>query len=365
MSEGKDTKERSSRAKSKAQQRYWLNPEEQLRVEVLSRVIDTGLCTAARFDSNSRCLFVSKGCQEAFGACADQLVGQSLIDILGGAEPDHPCDSAIKRALREGIRVECTYARAAAEGLKTYFVAITPESLEPLVSCYVDAVVVDISQCLLKFLQQREALISKERFIGIVAHELRNPLSVIASGLKILSVSPEGAETVKVRQMMERQVGHLSRLVHDLLDMSRIKEAKLSLSRSNILLSEVVSLAIETAQSSIKKGEHELRVSLPDEPIELFVDGSRIAQVVSNLLDNSSKYTPLGGIISLHVACVGGELAISVKDNGLGIAPSHKDGIFRQFMQVDGSNPRTRGGLDLGLFLVKMIVEAHGGSSRS
>ncbi len=351
-----------SRRKLKAGECCKLPRNEQAYADLLSHIIDAGPCVAARFDSSSRCLFISKGWQDVFGVTADQPVGRTLSEMLGCPESEHPCTSAMKRALGEGIRVETTYVKAVPGGHKTYFMAISPEKFEPRGSAYVDVVLVDISQCLQKFSQQQDTLVSRERFIGIVAHELRNPLSAIASGLKILTVSPDGMETVKVRQMMERQLGHLSRLVHDLLDMSRISEARLTLSKSNVLLSEVVSLAIETAQSSIKKGEHVLQVSLPDEPIELFVDGSRIAQVVSNLLDNSSKYTPSRGIINLHVACVEGEMEISVKDNGLGIAPSHRDSIFRQYMQVDGSNPRARGGLGLGLYLVKMIVEAHGGS---
>jgi signal transduction histidine kinase len=296
------------------------------------------------------------------------MLGRALGDIVGGFDSlrqdseSCSCWQALTTALADGTRTECTFTVRVEGTPKTYLAMISPERLGSESSEYADVVFVHISQCLDRFHSLKHASINKERFMGIVAHELRNPLSAIASGLKILAVSPSGADTLQVREMMERQVVQLSRLVHDLLDMSRINEAKLTLTKSRGLLREILSLAIDTAQGSIKKGKHELRVHVPDEPIELCVDSSRIAQVISNLLDNSSKYTAPGGVIILQVVHSPKELVISVRDNGVGIAPENRERIFQQFMQVDRERRRSRGGLGLGLYLVKMIVEAHGGS---
>jgi signal transduction histidine kinase len=201
-----------------------------------------------------------------------------------------------------------------------------------------------------------------EIFLGIVAHELRNPLASIASGLQILALSPDGPESSKVRQLMERQVAHLSRVVDDLLDMSRANQAKLSFTKAPARLSEIVSLALEMARSSISRGNHGLTVEMPEYPGELIVDANRISQALSNLLDNAAKYTPYGGEISLRVSAEEQNIVISVADNGVGIAREHQQSIFTHYMQVDSSQELARGGLGLGLYLVKMIVEGHGGS---
>jgi signal transduction histidine kinase len=331
--------------------------------ECIRDIIDSNLCVAARFKNDGTCIFASTRCEDIFGISAEAILGKTLSALLGHKEPES-CSrhQALMTALGEGIRTEGTFT-VNCQGLhKTYLIMVSPEKFERQISRYADVMFVDISNCLDIFHAQRHSSINRERFIGIVAHELRNPLSAIASGLKIIAVSPSGAETQQIREMMERQVSHLSRLVHDLLDMSRINEAKLTLLKSKVLLSEIISLAVETAQDSIKKGEHQLRVCLPEEPIEIYADSSRIAQVISNLLDNGSKYSPARGVITLQVRQEQDELSIAVKDNGMGIAPEHRDGIFRQFMQIDGASRRSRGGLGLGLYLVKMIVEAHGGT---
>jgi len=357
----KDDKQSGAQAKAQAAAQPSADSEASY-AQFVTDIIDSNLCVAARFEKSGTCVFASIGCEDAFGIAPHEMIGRRLTDILRQFDPKLcTCCDALKTAIAEGVRTECTCAVTLHGVQKMYLVMMAPEKFACATSSYVDAVFVDISRCLDTFHSLKHAAINKERFIGIVAHELRNPLSAIASGLKILAATSGNAETIRLREMMERQIAHLSRLVHDLLDMSRINEAKLTLTKTKVLLSEVLSLAIETAQSSIRKGKHELRVNVPEEPIELHVDSSRVAQVISNLLDNASKYTPEGGMITLQVTHAQEDLVISVRDNGTGIKPEHKDGIFRQFMQVDGDSRRSRGGLGLGLYLVKMIVQAHGG----
>jgi CheY-like chemotaxis protein len=166
----------------------------------------------------------------------------------------------------------------------------------------------------------------------------------------------------QARGMMERQLGHMVRLIDDLLDVSRISQNKMELRRSRVLLADVVSSAVETARPLIDAEGHELNVSLPQTPVHLDVDLTRLAQVFSNLLTNSAKYTERGGRIWLSAECRGEEVVVSVRDTGIGIPAAALGSIFDMFSQVDRSIERSTGGLGIGLALVKGLVEMHGGT---
>jgi CheY-like chemotaxis protein len=162
--------------------------------------------------------------------------------------------------------------------------------------------------------------------------------------------------------MMERQLGHMVRLIDDLLDVSRISRNKMELRRARVLLADVASSAVETARPAVEEAGHELTVSLPPEPVHLDADLTRLAQVFGNLLSNSAKYTPRGGHIWLSAGRRGQEVVVSVRDNGIGIPAESLRSIFDMFSQVDRSIERSTGGLGIGLALVKGLVEMHGGS---
>ena len=162
--------------------------------------------------------------------------------------------------------------------------------------------------------------------------------------------------------MMERQLGHMVRLIDDLLDVSRISQNKMELRRSRVLLADVVSSAVETARPLIDAAGHELTISLPPEPVYLDADLTRLAQVFSNLLTNSAKYTERGGRIWLTAERRGDEVVVSVRDTGIGIPAEALPRIFDMFSQVDRSIERSTGGLGIGLALVKGLVEMHGGT---
>src|SRR5258708_7797341 len=175
----------------------------------------------------------------------------------------------------------------------------------------------------------READRRKDEFIAMLAHELRNPLAPLRNGLQVMRLASSDADAVaEARAMMERQLGHMVRLVDDLLDVSRISQGKMELRRSRVLLADVVGSAVETARPAIEAGGHELSVSLPDEPVALDADLTRLAQVVSNLLTNSAKYTLRGGIIRLAAEREGNEAVVSVRDNGIGIPADSLPRIF-------------------------------------
>ncbi len=203
----------------------------------------------------------------------------------------------------------------------------------------------------------------KDEFLALLAHELRNPLAPLRNGLQVMRLAEGDASAVaQARGMMERQLGHMVRLIDDLLDISRINRNKMELRRSRVLLADVVSSAVETARPMIEAAGHELSVSLPTEPVFLDADLTRLAQVFGNLLTNSAKYTQRGGQIRLAAERRGEDVFVSVRDNGIGIPAESLRSIFDMFSQVDRSIERSTGGLGIGLALVKGLVEMHGGT---
>ena len=196
-----------------------------------------------------------------------------------------------------------------------------------------------------------------------MAHELRNPLAPLRNGLQVMRLAEGDANAVaRARGMMERQLGHMVRLIDDLLDISRISQNKMELRRLRVLLTDVVSSAVEISRPTIEAAGHELVVSLPPEPICLDADLTRLAQVFGNLLTNSAKYTERGGRIWLTAARDGGRVSVVVRDTGIGIPAYALPNIFDMFSQVDRSIERSTGGLGIGLALVKGLVEMHGGT---
>ncbi|MEO7363259.1 MAG: response regulator [Gemmatimonadaceae bacterium] len=200
----------------------------------------------------------------------------------------------------------------------------------------------------------------KDEFLATLAHELRNPLAPLSNGLEILRYT-EDAATAPIRQMMERQVVQLVRLVDDLLDISRINSGKLELRCEHMLLTSAIELALETIRPLVSAANHQLHVHLPDKPLWINGDLIRLSQVIGNLLNNSVKYTPAGGQITLTVTSEDDRAVIRIADNGVGIAPSMLDQVFDLFTQVDHRGMDSKGGLGVGLSLVRRLVEMHHG----
>ncbi|MGV3570297.1 MAG: response regulator [Ramlibacter sp.] len=203
----------------------------------------------------------------------------------------------------------------------------------------------------------------KTEFLATLAHELRNPLAPLSNGLHLMRLAGGKPEVVeKTRQMMERQVQHMVHLVDDLLDVARISTGKVELRRRPMDLLEVVATAVETSGSLIESAGHKLHLELPPGPMPMDADPTRIAQVVSNLLNNAAKYTLPGGTIWLRVQREGDEAVLSVRDTGIGLAPEALSKVFEMFAQVSGGEGRPQGGLGIGLSLVQSLVVLHGGS---
>lgn len=203
----------------------------------------------------------------------------------------------------------------------------------------------------------------KTEFLATLAHELRNPLAPLSNGLHLMRMANSKPDLLeKTRQMMERQIQHMVHLVDDLLDVARISTGKVELRRQPMDLKDVVATAVETSASLIDAGGHTLTVDVPSQPMPMDADPTRIAQVVSNLLNNAAKYTPQGGRIALAVRIDDGEAVLSVSDTGVGIAPDALAKVFEMFAQVPSSAGKPQGGLGIGLSLVQSLVALHGGS---
>jgi signal transduction histidine kinase/ActR/RegA family two-component response regulator len=210
--------------------------------------------------------------------------------------------------------------------------------------------------------QLREADRRKDEFLATLAHELRNPLAPIRTGLELMKLCADKPETVaQVRVTMERQVQQMVRLIDDLLDVSRITRGKLQLRRCPVELADIVHTAVDATRPFIDGARHELTLVLPDEPVVLDADASRLAQVLANLLNNAAKYTPAGGRITLSAEQRDREVAVTIRDTGMGIPPGMCEQIFGLFVQVGRSMDGGDTGLGIGLTLVKSLVELHGG----
>jgi PAS domain S-box-containing protein len=203
----------------------------------------------------------------------------------------------------------------------------------------------------------------KDEFLAMLAHELRNPLAPIRTAAQVLRLkAPAEPELQLARDVIDRQVQQLTRLVDDLLDLSRISRGKINVQLEPVALAAVVARAVEISRPLIDAHKHYLEVSLPEQAMRVEGDPARLAQVVSNLLNNAAKYTEEGGRIWLTVERQAEHAVLRVRDTGVGIAADMLPSIFEMFSQVQGSVSRSEGGLGIGLTLVRSLVELHGGS---
>lgn len=201
----------------------------------------------------------------------------------------------------------------------------------------------------------------KDEFLATLSHELRNPLAPIRTGLTLLRSAPELADTEKLLEIMDRQLDHLVRLVDDLMDVSRVSRGKIDLRIERIKLQDAVRAAIEASQPFIDAANHEFTFNLPEEDVWLDADLTRLAQILSNLLNNAARYTPPGGKICLTATASSEQVEITILDNGRGIPPDMLSRIFDLFTQVDRKMETPQEGLGIGLALARKLASMHGG----
>jgi PAS domain S-box-containing protein len=203
----------------------------------------------------------------------------------------------------------------------------------------------------------------KDEFLATLAHELRNPLAPMQNVLAILKLRTiEDPQLIWAREVLERQMQQISHLVDDLMDVSRITQGRVELRRARLDIGAVMQSAIEASQALIAASAHHLRVTLPDKPLRVDGDPTRLTQILTNLLNNAAKYTPNGGSIWFAAAEENGHVALTVRDTGIGIAADHLANVFTMFSQLEPALGRSQGGLGIGLALVKGLVALHGGT---
>jgi signal transduction histidine kinase/ActR/RegA family two-component response regulator len=213
-----------------------------------------------------------------------------------------------------------------------------------------------------------EAVRAKDEFLAMLAHELRNPLAPIRIAMQVLAAPETSNRSLsdsafcRAREIVDRQVQHLTRLLDDLLDVSRITTGKIDLRKETIDLATVVANALDESRSQLDERGHALSVSLPDEPILIEADLDRLEQVITNLVNNAAKYTPPQGHIGVTVSREGGEAVLRVRDDGVGMSADVVPRVFDLFTQADRSLARSEGGLGIGLTIVRNLVELHGGT---
>ncbi|MDP3151914.1 MAG: ATP-binding protein [Archangium sp.] len=203
----------------------------------------------------------------------------------------------------------------------------------------------------------------KTEFLATLAHELRNPLAPIRTGLEIMKQVELPTEGGRARAMMERQVAHMVRLIDDLMDVARIESGKIELTLARIELRQLIDSALEASRPVIEAAGHTFRLILPEGSGALFLEAdlTRLSQVLSNVLNNAAKYTPRGGRVELEVEPLRDAVAIRVRDTGAGIEPQRQASIFEMFGQVAGTLNKAQGGLGIGLALARTLTKMHGG----
>lgn len=315
------------------------------------------------FDLKHRFVYANETLLRLWGRTYDEAIGKTCLEL--GYEPWHAAlhgrEIEHVKLTRQPLRGEVPFSGTFGPRIYDYiFVPVlgTNGEVEAVAGTTRDVTERKASEESLKDADRK-----KDDFIALLAHELRNPLAPIRNGLQVMRLAEGDPVTVaRAREMMERQLTHMVRLIDDLLDVSRITRNKMELRLAKINLTDVINSAVEAAGPAIYESDHELSVVVPSESVILEADLTRLAQVLSNLLTNSAKYTPRAGRIWLSATLAGSDVLITVRDTGIGI-PSHcLPKIFDMFSQVDRSVERSAGGLGIGLALVKGLVEMHGGT---
>jgi signal transduction histidine kinase len=211
-------------------------------------------------------------------------------------------------------------------------------------------------------MEREQADQRKDEFLATLAHELRNPLAPIRNAVNVLRLSSSGQPAGHVWEMMDRQVNHMVRLVDDLMEVSRITRGKIELRKSPLDVASAIAAAVETSRPLLEAARHELAVSLPPQPIMVEADPVRLAQVLSNLLNNAIKYTDPGGRISIVARREDDSAIVTVSDTGVGISAAALPKVFDMFVQADARDRRAQTGLGIGLTLARSLAEMHGGS---
>ena len=317
----------------------------------------------SRFDRDLRFVFINAAGEKATGLRKEDILGKTNREIGFPEALYQLWENASRAVFDSGIEKNIEFQFEGPQGIRHYASRVVPEFNADGHVEFVLNVTSDVTQR-----NNFERTLSdqdrrKDEFLATLAHELRNPLAPIRTGLQLLKLSPKAGEHVDVAArtlpMMERQLGQLVRLIDDLLDVSRISSGKIVLKRERISFQNIAAVALEASQPMIDAAHHVLTTDWPVEDIWLNADPARIAQIFSNLLNNSAKYMRAGGQVRFSAVRRGQSVVISVQDTGMGIPANMLGSVFDMFTQVNRTLDRAQGGLGIGLSLVKTLVGMH------
>ena len=329
--------------------------------EQLQLVTDALPALVSYVDHDRRYQFNNRAYTEWFGASPDELRGRSLEEILGAAYGQvRPHVEAALAGHRVSFDAVLEYRSG---GPRDVHVDYVPDIDESGAARGFYALITDHSERNRAEKALREADRRKDEFLAMLAHELRNPLAPIRSAAEVLRMGePAAAPQRWAREVIERQTQHLTRLVDDLLDVSRITRGMVTIRREPLDLGLIVQRSIETSRPMVDARRQQLSLRLPQTTLWVQGDHTRLVQILANLLNNAAKYTEEGGQISVEVRDEGGVGVVSVRDNGIGLSPDLLPQVFDLFTQATRSLDRSQGGLGVGLTLVRRLVDLHGGS---
>ncbi|MGE5093667.1 MAG: CHASE3 domain-containing protein [Betaproteobacteria bacterium] len=320
-------------------------------------------------DTAGRVTFLNTAAESLTGWSAARAVGQPIDDIVRIVDPrtHAPIENSAQAALREGRGVPiANRGKLVARGARPE--RPVDDSAAPIRDADGNiAGAVLVIRDITERKRSEDALLDadrrKDEFLAVLAHELRNPLAPLRNALQIVRMAGDNRAAVEqVWGMMERQVQQMVRLIDDLLDVSRITRNKLEMRKEPVQIGDVIEAALEMSSPTVARYGHQVQVDVPAGLPPVDGDRARLVQVVDNLLTNAAKYSEAGGRIQVRAFAAGGEMRIVVKDTGVGIPPDMLERIFDMFTQVDRTLERSRGGLGIGLTLVRRIVELHGGT---
>lgn len=323
----------------------------------------------ALFDLQFRHLYVSPAIERITGQPASAFIGKTNEELGMPPENCREWRAAMEKTVRTGQAGRIGFSTPDQNGVVRHFESRIVPVYDPggeiasLVSIVSD--VSEHAQTIDELQAQRERLSSADRFkdvfISVLAHEMRNPLAPIRSALGVLRLSRQEAVVDRACEIIERQTAQLVNLVDDLLDLSRVREGKFSLRLQRMDVRAALHSAMEAVEVSFREKQQSLTPDIPDEPIMITGDPTRIVQVFVNLLSNASKFTSSRGHVLLHTALQDAKLVVTVRDDGIGMDADQLDNLFMLFHQHQDAGERTSG-LGIGLMLVREIVEAHGGT---
>ena len=338
------------------------------RAEQQSRVFDASLSAMTdfvyTFDTDGRFLYANKPLLDLLGISRAEIVGRNFFDLHYPEALASRLQRQIQHVFDTGETVTDETPYVSPTGKAGYYEYI----FCPVLAAEGEVgLVAGSTRDITARKDAEEALVESDRrkteFLAMLAHELRNPLAPIRNGVQFLRLADGNDKAATaLLAVMDRQLAQMVRIIDDLLDVSRISRGKIELRLEPIELAEIVRQAVEASQPAYENMQHELTVTLPARPIRISADPTRLAQVIGNLLNNACKFTERKGRVGLTVETDADQAVVRVADSGIGIPVEHLARIFGMFTQLDTSLERSRGGLGIGLTLVKDLAEMHGGS---